>query len=102
MDINIIEEKDSPLMHRKQVSGEIDFETNVPSEKEVKDKIAKTKNADAALIVIKKIEPLYGLRKAKVSAFVYDSKENLAAIEREQPGRDLGQTRAAVHARVAL
>jgi small subunit ribosomal protein S24e len=81
MEIKIIEQKDKPVLSRKEIIAEISFTGKTPSNEEVRKKIAEESKADEELVVVKNIYTEFGLTKAKVNAYVYNSKEKLESIE---------------------
>ena len=82
MNLKIINEKDEPLLSRKEVTAELYFEkAATPSNDKVKKNISSQLKADEKLIVIKKIDSHYGTTEAVVTAVVYTSKEEMEKIE---------------------
>jgi small subunit ribosomal protein S24e len=81
MSIKIIEKKENPLLSRIKVLAEISFEKATPSNNDVKKQIASEIKADENLVVVKNIYTQYGSTSAKVTALVYNSKEDLEKIE---------------------
>lgn len=90
MNISILEKKESPLLKRREVSGEITFEKATPSNKEVAESLAKQLNTSADLIIMKNIYTRFGQQKAKFLAMAYDNKdaqkftEKLTSTERKK------------------
>ncbi|MFH1053996.1 MAG: hypothetical protein V1740_06275 [Candidatus Woesearchaeota archaeon] len=85
--VNIIEEKDSSLLNRKELIIDIDFEVVPLSKKDAVKKVAGLKKVDPSLVVIKKIAPKYGIKKAIITAFIYDNVDNLKKIEPKIKGK---------------
>ncbi|MFH1315995.1 MAG: hypothetical protein ABII01_00595 [Candidatus Woesearchaeota archaeon] len=85
--VNIIEEKDSFLLNRKELIIEIDFEVVPWSKKDAVKKVAALKKVDPSLVVIRKITPKYGIKKAVITAFIYDNVDNLRKIEPKKKGK---------------
>jgi len=81
MSIKIIEKKENPLLSRIKVLAEITFQKATPSNDSVKKQIASEVKADENLVVVKNIYTQYGSTSAKVTALVYNSKEDLEKIE---------------------
>ncbi len=82
MELKFISEKENPLMQRKEVEFIIEhIKDKTPSRKEIKDLLKAVKNYDPELVVIKKIESIYGIGKEKVLVFIYDNKEIMEKIE---------------------
>ncbi len=83
MELKIINKKEDPLLSRTKVEAEIVFEKATPSREEIKGKLAKNLGKDEKLIVVKGIYTLYGLKKAKNIAYIYENEEFLKRIEVE-------------------
>jgi len=81
MELKISEEKDNPLLHRKEVIAEITFDKATPSNAEVSKELADKLKAKEELIVIKKIAGGFGSTSAKVTAYVYADKEQKERVE---------------------
>lgn len=84
MEINIIEEKENPLLDRK----EIKFECLYPGEStprvlEIKNKLVAILDADKDLLVVDRINQGFGESRASGYAKIYDSREKLIEIEPE-------------------
>ncbi len=83
MELKIINKKEYPLLSRMMVESEIVFEKATPPREEIKSNLAKNLGKDEKLIVVKGIYNIYGLRKAKNIAYVYENEESLKRIEVE-------------------
>lgn len=81
MSSKILDEKSSVLLHRKEVKAEVEYDAAVTSIDAAKKAIASAKKVDESLVVIKRIVPKYGQKKAVVEAYIYDSAEVMAKIE---------------------
>jgi small subunit ribosomal protein S24e len=75
MNITILEKKESPLLKRREVSGEVSFEKATPSNKDLSESLAKQLNTSADLIIVKNIYTRFGQQKAKFLAMAYDNKD---------------------------
>ena len=83
MEAKIINEKESPLLSRKEVSIEFDFPNQkTPSKEEVLKKAVELLKTDANLIFLKKLYQHFGIGKAKVVFHVYHKVEDLNRIEK--------------------
>ena len=82
MELKISETTDEPLLSRKKITAEGSAEGPTPSGKEVHEAITKAAKADGKLVVIKKIRTYFGLRRLKVTAYVYNNEEEMKRIER--------------------
>lgn len=81
MDINMLKERDTPLMSRKRYTFEIGFKGSTPTRKQIRDEIAKKLKSDPSLTVIKHVYGKYGVEKAKVITHVYENKKDMEKFE---------------------
>jgi len=76
-----IKEKTNPLLHRKELTGEITFAGATPSNKQLQEELAKKLGVQAELVAIKHIFGAFGGLKATFEVHVYDTKEQFDKIE---------------------
>ena len=88
MDLKIISQKDEPLLSRKRVIAEVIYDNKTPSNAEVKKMISAEMKVSEELIVIEKIQTLYGKRSAKTIAYAYLNKEDMAKIVKVKVKKD--------------
>lgn len=81
MELTIKEQKENPLLNRKEVYGEIQFKGATPSNKEVSAELAKKMKVNEGCIRIQHIYGTFGTQAASLEAHVYESKEQLDKIE---------------------
>ena len=81
MEINILKERDTPLLSRKRVTLEITFEGATPSREKIREVVAAKLKSDKDLTVIKHIYTRYGVEKCKVIAHIYSNKEDIRKYE---------------------
>lgn len=81
MEIEVMEERENPLLERKELWLKLRFEGSVPQRKEVRDKIAALKACDQNLVVVQWIRPVFGAREAKCFVKIYNSKEAMLSVE---------------------
>ena len=79
MKLKIITKKENPLLGRKEITAELDFEGATPSNQQVAELI---KNDLKGEVILKKVHTDFSKQLAKVEAFVYDSKESRDKAER--------------------
>ena len=79
--MNIISEEHNKLLNRKELVIEISFTAQTPSNIEVQKQIAENKKVDEKLVVVKQIQGIYGDKRAKVTAYIYDDEKSLKQIE---------------------
>ncbi|MBS1266446.1 MAG: 30S ribosomal protein S24e [Candidatus Woesearchaeota archaeon] len=75
--MEIISEKDKPLMARKQVCVEITFDGPTPSRKKVRKQIADKFKTKEELVFVHQIDTEFGFRRANVTANIYKKKEDI-------------------------
>ena len=89
MKLNIIAEKKSDLLGRKEFEFNIEFEGSTPKTNDVKSEIAKLTKLEENLIVIKAIKNKYGEEKAIAYAYIYTSLDDLKKLEKyEEPAKE--------------
>lgn len=81
MEVKIIEQKEQPILSRKELTAEISFTGKTPSNEEVRKKVAEALKVKEELVAVRNIYTEFGLTKAKVNACVYENKEKLDSIE---------------------
>lgn len=81
MDMKVLKERETPLLSRKRITFEVNFNGVTPSRIQVRDAVAKKVSADKDLVIIKHVYNRYGIEQAKVIAHVYDKKEDLMRYE---------------------
>ena|SRR3989304_2819992 len=82
MDIEIVAEKDNPLLSRKEYTGIVKHLAGpTPKRLEIRDKAAAMVNADSARTVVIKLESEFGLGRSKMSFRVYTTPEEMMRIE---------------------
>jgi len=83
MDINVIEDEENPMLHRRDVRFELVHDEATPSRLSVRDSLAATLNKDAGEVVIHRLDTKYGMRKTVGYAKVYESAEHAQDVEQE-------------------
>lgn len=83
MDIEIIEESENPMLHRKDVTFKVIHEEATPERLSVRDSLAAMLNKDADEVVIRDLNTKFGMRTTIGEAKVYDDDEHAREIERE-------------------
>ncbi len=82
MDVDIIEEDENPMLHRTDVTFELNHDDATPSRLQVRDSLAATLNKDADEVVVRNLDTKFGMRKTVGTAKVYETAD--AAIDVEQ------------------
>ncbi len=76
MEVKINKDDKQVLLDRRTITGTVFFpEKSIPSRKDLRDELAKELKADAGLIVIKKIDSIFGSTKAEFEAHVYEKED---------------------------
>ena len=79
--MEIIEQKEDKLLHRKEVLLKVDFEKNTPSKEESNKELVNTLKVSSDLIKLDIIKQRFGERSADIVAYVYKDKESLKKVE---------------------
>ena len=82
MDIHIIEEKNNPLLNRREVVFKVDHESATPSRKSIVDRIAATMNSKEGLVIIDNLKTEFGKRETIGYAKIYETEERAKQVER--------------------
>lgn len=81
LNTEIKDKKENILLSRIEVEAAITFEKATPALEEVRQALAKALEVDKELVAVKKIATSFGHSTAKVSAYQYFSKDEMAKIE---------------------
>lgn len=83
MDIEIIDEEDNPMLHRRDVTFEVVHEDATPSRLSVRDSLAAKLNKDADEVIVRELDTKFGMRRTIGSAKVYETPTFARDIEQE-------------------
>ena len=83
MDIDIVEDVENPMLHRRDVRFELHHEEATPSRLSVRDSLAAKLNKDSDEVVLRELHTKYGMRKTVGYAKVYESPEHARDVEQE-------------------
>jgi len=81
MELKILKEIEMPLLARKRVNLEVDFEGPTPTEKDIIKNLASKLKTKEELIHLRHIYTKYGASRAKVIAHLYKTIDDLKNIE---------------------
>ena len=82
MGLEIKEQKEAPLLSRKEIKAVLTFSHKAtPTNEAVQKQVADAVKADAKTVVVKQIMTRFGEQTADVSAYVYDSEAARDSIE---------------------
>jgi ribosomal protein S24E len=84
MNMEIVKERDMPLLSCRRYTLFVEFKGATPARKQVRDEIAKKVKSDPELTIVKHIYNRYGVERAKVIANVYSKKEDMLKLEDKQ------------------
>ncbi len=79
MEIQIINDRTNPILNRREISLKVK-EKATPSRIEVKGKLAALLNSKTELIVIERLNTIYGKQELMGKAFIYQSEERLKQL----------------------
>ena len=84
MKLKIIKNLERTLLSRNRIYAEVEFDAAVPARKDIIQKLSESLSVEPDLIVVKKITPGFGSKKAIVAAYVYKNKEERDRIEEKK------------------
>mgnify|MGYP005624271555 CR=1 FL=1 len=79
--MEILKEKEMPLLSRKRIVYECDVKAATPSRLDMAKAVAKQQGVDRDLVIIKHIYPKFGDTKFKVIAHIYSDKQVMGQME---------------------
>ena len=82
MDIQIIEEKNNPMLNRREVVFKVTHESATPSRKSIVDRIAATMNSKEGLVIVDNLRTEFGKRETIGYAKIYETEERAKQVER--------------------
>jgi small subunit ribosomal protein S24e len=83
MDIQIIEDKNNPLLNRREVVFKVNHESATPSRKSIVDRIAATMNSKEGLVIVDNLRTEFGKRETIGYAKIYETAERANQVERK-------------------
>ncbi|GBE55206.1 30S ribosomal protein S24e [archaeon BMS3Bbin15] len=84
MEIEILEDRNNPVLHRREVRFKVIIHKGAtPSRVEVRNKLIAILSADKNAFIVKKIESSFGVKVSEGSAMVYENREAMLKIEAE-------------------
>jgi small subunit ribosomal protein S24e len=81
MKIEIVEEKDNPLLNRKELKIKIIHEGATPSRQEVKDALVALLGIEKDRVILNSYTSRFGVRESTGTARVYETKERALEVE---------------------
>lgn len=81
MEIEILSEKENPLLNRKEINFKVKFDSRVPSINEVREKLISKLKSNEKLTIVNGFHAEFGVHHAKGYAKIYENEKILNAIE---------------------
>ncbi len=82
MDIQVIQEKNNPMLNRREIVFKVTYDEATPSRKSIVDKLAATMNSKQGLVIVDNIKTQFGKREGIGYAKIYETAERVKAVER--------------------
>ncbi|MCL7411064.1 MAG: 30S ribosomal protein S24e [Methanosarcinaceae archaeon] len=83
MDINITEDKNNALLNRREIKFTVKFEGPTPSRNDVKGKLVAMLNVSLDLMIIQKMDSVYGMQELSGYAKIYEDAARMTQVERD-------------------
>jgi small subunit ribosomal protein S24e len=83
MKLELIKDRETPLLSRTRVTLGLEYEGATPSRLQLRKEVAGKLKVDESLVVLKHIYTRFGQHKAKIIAHVYKNADDLKRIEDE-------------------
>ena len=81
MKLDNLEEKEAPLLSRKEISATIEHKGATPSRATIREAIAVRAKTKKELVIIRNIKTIYGETKSKITAHVYPDEKSMKLYE---------------------
>jgi small subunit ribosomal protein S24e len=82
LDIQVIEERNNPLLKRREVVFKVTHDEATPSRKSVVERLAATMNSNVGLVIVDEIKTAFGKRESLGYAKIYETAERVEQVER--------------------
>jgi small subunit ribosomal protein S24e len=82
MEIKVIEEKENPILNRREIKFVVEHDGPTPSRKNVVEKIAATMNSKVGLVMVDSLKSEFGKRETLGYAKIYETEERAKEVER--------------------
>lgn len=83
MEIKVLEEKNNPLLQRREIRFSVSHDLGTPSRDEIKSKIAAYLNSKPELVIIERMRSEFGKRETRGYAKIYETVERMKNVETE-------------------
>jgi small subunit ribosomal protein S24e len=81
MEIQILEEKNNPLLERREIQLRIIQDAGSPKIADLRKKVAAQLSLDEALFVVQNVKAEYGMNESRCLLKVYKTKDRLQTVE---------------------
>ena len=82
MDIQVIDEKNNPLLNRREIVFKVIHDESTPSRKSVVERLAATMNSKVGLVYVDGLKTEFGKRETQGYAKIYETTERATQVER--------------------
>ena len=82
MDIQVIEEKNNPILNRREIVFKVIHDASTPSRKSVVERLAATMNSKSSLVFVDSLKTEFGKRETIGYAKIYETAERAKQVER--------------------
>jgi len=81
LDIEIINERENPLLERTEIAIKINHSGGSPKFQDIRSKVAAMKDLDNDKFVLQSVEAVYGTSASNAEVRVYSSNKKLSSVE---------------------
>lgn len=82
MDINVLSEKNNPVLNRREIAFKVIHDEATPSRKSIVERLAATQNSKVGLVFVDGLKTEFGKRETIGYAKIYETEERAKQIER--------------------
>jgi small subunit ribosomal protein S24e len=82
LDIQVISEKNNPILKRREISFKVIHDEATPSRKSIVERLAATQNTKVGLVYVDGLKTEFGKRETIGYAKIYETEERAKQIER--------------------
>lgn len=82
MDIQVISEKNNPVLNRREIDFKVIHDEATPSRKSIVERLAATQNSKVGLVFVDGLKTEFGKRETIGYAKIYETEERAKQIER--------------------
>jgi len=88
MEVKITNNKENPILRRKEVECVINFEQGTPKREEILQAIAKALTANPELVYISKFVVKAGAKQGKAEVFLFETKEQVEKMNKKKEKKE--------------